>query len=130
MEANASEPPTVRTFFKSKSEIVLSKKLSLELAISILRLPTPSIKPKKPELVKALCEEFEKTTITKTPLDAKQSYYANNRERILARMKANREAKQLVLLNSISSCWGESCRQTNVRLKAQRAAKNASFTTS
>ena len=124
-----SEPPTIRTFFKSKSEIVLSKKLSLELAVSILRLSTPSLKPKKPELVKALCEEFEKTTI---PIEktAKQSYYANNRERILARMKASREAKQLVLLDSISSCWGDSCRQTNVRLKAQKAAKNASFTTS
>ena len=123
------EPPTIRTFFKSKSEIVLSKKLSLELAVSILRLSTPSLKPKKPELVKALCEEFEKTTITITKT-TKQSYYQNNRERILARMKASREAKQLVLLDSISSCWGESCRQTNVRLKAQRAAKNASFTTS
>ena len=130
MEANEpSEPPTIRTFFKSKSEIVLSKKLSLELAVSILRLSTPSLKPKKPELVKVLCEEFEKTTITITKT-TKQSYYANNRERILARMKANREAKQLVLLDSISSCWSESCRQTNVRLKAQRAAKNASFTTS
>ena len=124
-----SEPPTIRTFFKSKSEIVLSKKLSLELAVCILRLPTPSLKPKKPELVKVLCEEFEKTTITITKT-AKQSYYQNNRERILARMKASREAKQLVLFDSISSCWGESCRQTNVRLKAQRAAKNASFTTS
>ena len=128
MEPSANyELPTIRTFFKSKSEIVLSKKLSLELAVCILRLSTPSLKPKKPELVKALCEEFEKTTITteKTPLDAKQSYYANNRERILARMKANREAKQLVLLDSISSCWGESCHQINIRLKAQRAAKNA-----
>ena len=116
------ETPTIRTFFKSKSEIVLSKKLSLELAVCILRLSIPSIKPKKPVLVKVLCEEFEKTIkpIEKT---AKQSYYVNNRERILARMKANREAKQLALLDTISSSWGDSCRRTNVRLKAQKAAK-------